>query len=331
MALWSSAPWRKQAVGWMDERLADAGIRRTGDVEQPRLRPWGTALTAPTSGGRVWFKAPGPKTSFEVGLYALLHDVAPDHVLAPIAADAQRGWILLPDGGPVLGDQVSGPALVDALRLILPEYARLQRGLTPHVDRMLSLGVTDMRAEIMPTRFDEAMLVINDYAQQHGGETELATCGRLAGLRDEFASWCTELATAPGPPSLDHNDLHPGNVFAWGASDASRAKFYDWGDSVVAHPFAVMLVVRRVLRHALEVGHDSPAVRAVIDPYLEVFSDLAPHAALARTLRLACRVAVPARALVWNRALSMLQPGEHNDEASAPFETMEMLLDTQWR
>jgi hypothetical protein len=88
-AAWSSTQWRDDAVAWLDERLAAAGIERTGDVEQPHLRPWATVLRAPTSTGPVWLKAAGPGTAFEVGLYELLSRVSPDHVLTPIATDRQ--------------------------------------------------------------------------------------------------------------------------------------------------------------------------------------------------------------------------------------------------
>jgi hypothetical protein len=50
-------------VTWLDERLAASGIRRTGEVSQPHLRPWATALRAPTDRGPVWLKASGPETA----------------------------------------------------------------------------------------------------------------------------------------------------------------------------------------------------------------------------------------------------------------------------
>ena len=39
---------------------------------------------------------------------------------------------------------------------------------------------------------------------------------------------------------VDHNDLHDRNVLPAGANGQFR--YYDWGDSVVAHPFASMLL-----------------------------------------------------------------------------------------
>ncbi len=65
---WSSTSWRDSAVSWLDEQLAAAGIERTGEVEQPHLRPWATVLKAPTTDGPVWLKAAGPGTAFQAAL-----------------------------------------------------------------------------------------------------------------------------------------------------------------------------------------------------------------------------------------------------------------------
>lgn len=59
----------------------------------------GTVLRVPTTAGTVWLKATAPETGFEVGLYELLTRSPRDRVLTPIASDATRGWIVLPDRG----------------------------------------------------------------------------------------------------------------------------------------------------------------------------------------------------------------------------------------
>ena len=91
VAAWSSQAWRESAVSWLDEQLSGAGIERTGEVEQPRVRPWATLLTAPTTHGPVWLKAASPHTAFEVPLYAILIRTVSDRVLTPIGTDPERG------------------------------------------------------------------------------------------------------------------------------------------------------------------------------------------------------------------------------------------------
>lgn len=127
--IWATRAWRDLALTWLDEHLAAEGITRTGDADQPHLRPWATALRIPTTVGPVWLKATGPGTAFEVRLYALLNEVVPEGILTPLAIDPDRSWIVLPDGGSTLGDHIeSGEIdLAVALGTILPCYAELQR------------------------------------------------------------------------------------------------------------------------------------------------------------------------------------------------------------
>jgi hypothetical protein len=312
VAAWSLPAWREAAVAWVDERLAAAGLERAGEAEQTRVLPWATVLRIPVSGGAVWFKAAGPGTAFEVPLYALLARTVPGQVLTPIAADEARGWILLPDGGPTLAER--GADLVEAI----VQYGRVQRELEPHVGEMLALGVPDMRPAAMSWRFGEALEAAS------GGDA--ATLRRIAAMEGTVRGWCERLAASPLPASLDHNDLHPRNILV---DDAGRIRYYDWGDSVVAHPFAAMLVPLGLVRRG---GGDAGLVRAR-DAYLDVFSDRAPRAELAETLALACHVAKIARALTWHRALQAArEQGEAVDPewASAPLETLALVLDESY-
>jgi len=318
---WRSEEWRRAAGSWLDERLADAGLARTGKVEQPRIRPWGTVLTAPTTGGPVWLKAPGSATAFEVPLYDLLRRVAPDHVLEPVAVDVARGWVLLPDGGTAVRDGVDQDRLLDAMVSILPQYGQFQRDLMSHVDTMLSLGVVDMRAEVMPERLAQALDAAKRVARTHGDPRNVV--GRLSTWLPDFAFRCARLADAVVPASLDHNDLHLGNVLR--VDD--RIRFYDWGDAVVAHPFASMLVGLGMLPYSLGVGPDDPAVLRARDAYLEPFTDLAPAGQLVEELELACWVAKPARALVWDRAV---RADPDSEFATAPLAALGGLLADSW-
>jgi hypothetical protein len=287
----------REATIWLDERLAEAGIERRGEVTAPHVRPWGTVMKAETDHGPVWLKAPGPETAFEVRLYEIMRRIKAHGVLEPIAIDTANGWVLLPDGGTTLGD--SKKDLAEAMEEVLPHYAQLQRDLTTHVDELLEAGVTDMRAQVMLQRFDEATV----HAPQ-----------RIRAMRDTFAGWCERLGEAKVPASLDHNDLHPWNILPGN-------KFYDWGDSVVAHPFASMLLGLGFLHERQGLA----AIKRPRDAYLEVFSDLAPHAELVEELELACHVGKVARALTWERAV------RHQDEfADEPMKCLEELLSGTW-
>jgi hypothetical protein len=278
------------------EAWVDAHVERTGPVVLTRERPWGRVWRAPTALGPVWIKEPGAGTRFEVPLYGLLARVVPEDVLVPIAIDEARGRLLLPDGGPPLRDREDW---LDGLVEALVEYGRLQRALAPYAAEMLALGVHDMRPAVMPARFEEALAAAGDLPE-------------VAALAPRVGEWCERLAASPLPASLDHNDLHPGNVLA-------GPRYYDWGDAVLAHPFAVALVPLGMIA----ARHGEAALVRARDAYLAGFGE---PGELVETLELACRVAKIARALTWVRAIQAGGGAVDPDWADAPANTLALLL-----
>ncbi len=298
---WTSPSWRAGAVAWMDARLAAVGLQRIGEVAQPRIRRWGTVLTAVTGDGRVWLKATGPENLYEVVLHAGLAAAAPEHVPVVLGQDADRGWLLLRDHAPDLGTPDDPLPAAELVR-----YARLQRAFTSHVD-VLVAGVPDMRPGAMPRRFDEAVEAVGGFAARHGNAADRAAVDEVRALRPEFAEWCARLATSPVPVSVDHGDLHARNVLVGGGA----VRFLDWGDAAVAHPFASLLVPLTAAR-----GQAPRLLRA----YLGEFTDLAPLDQLVADADLACRLAQVARVLNWVRAVGI--DGADPRFARGPLETL---------
>ena len=328
VAVWATDAWRTGATDWLDERLGTAGIDRIGAVEQTRNMPWGTVLTAPTTAGPVWFKAGGDDTRYEARLYRILVDAAPRFVLHPIAVDADRGWLLLPDAGPpVVPRGASVETLVDILTRALPDYATLQRSLLPHAEEMLAIGVRDMRPAALPDVFDEMLLATRTFVDRHGTEKDRQLWDRTAALRPAVVDGCDRLAGSPIPISLDHHDLHTENIrFGEAANGAFR--FYDWGDSGIAHPFTSMLVCLGVLVDYYHLAPEDPRLLAARDAYLEPFNDLAPRPELVEELELACRLARIARALTWEY-VAAAQPdlgGAAGKYARDPFRVLSSMV-----
>ena len=308
------------ALDWMDDELTRAGRARTGDVEVVRVRPWGSVWRAPTDAGTVFLKEPAAATAFEVPLYDLLMRVVPGRILTPIALDVDRGWLLLPDGGPVVSEQHDGEALLGPMERIAPQYAQLQLDLAPHVDDLLEVGLADMRPERMLERFDEAL------GSVHPGPEHAARLRQVAELRPWFGEASARLSELPGGASLDHNDLHGGNVFL---DPGGGARFFDWGDAVVSHPFASLLVLRSVVRWLQGVHEETPAERRVVDAYLEPFGPVTDEAEVRETVELACELGKVARSLVWGRAVAPMPPDEDDPDGfrTAPVDWLLEVLD----
>jgi hypothetical protein len=266
-----------------------------------RPRPWSIVLTVPTSEGSYYFKTTAPEMANDAALTELLAREAPDLVLAPLAVDLDRRWMLLPDGGPRLRDVLTGTADLGQWERILPAYAQLQRRLEVRESQLLAAGALDRRPQRMPELFDQ---VLGDGEWLMLGEPDGLTDDQLARLRaliPRYAEACGELEAADIGSSIQHDDLHDGNVLA---GDGGY-RVIDWGDSGVAHPFSTLLVTLRSVGNAFELGDWTPFLPAapelerLRDAYLEPWSDRLPRAELVRLVRVAGWTGMVARALIW--------------------------------
>ena len=256
----------------------DRHVERTGPVEVVKERPWSYVVKVPTASGPVWFKENRGATRYEAPLVAALARWLPDRVLTPIAVEAERGWSLLPDGGPILREVTDRQDLGHWERL-LAAHAQLQRDLAPHAQELVDLGVPDHR----PAAFEA------NVARLPATDALSAELSNLLALNQT-------LAASAVPMSLQHDDLHDGNVFADG-------RVFDWGDSSVGHPFGVLLVTSRVAADRFEVSDGDPLVLRLRDAYLEPWSDLADRSTLLAEVRAAVQLGKVGRSLSWQRAL----------------------------
>ena len=329
--VWASPQWKGAATAWLDEQLSSRGVRRTSAVTQPHLQPWATILTATTTQGAVWLKATGPANAFEVPLYALLHRAVPGRVLAPIAGDVGRGWILLPDGGPSLGDRLDGVDLAAALAVVLRCYAQLQRDFVPEMDAALALGVADMRAQVMPTRFDEALETVGRLIGDAGARATTRHSARsrpYARPTDRGASawprlrarrvWITTTFT-PGTCSCRASTDQTRSGCTTGEMPSSR---------IHSRACSSLWAGRRT-------GLRPPSTRQSCFGFaMATWSRSATSHRTRSWLppsRPACRVGKVARALTWARAIAQSDPDQLDDDyANAPLVSMLLLLDPSY-
>ncbi|MEU8473380.1 phosphotransferase [Streptomyces sp. NPDC029006] len=285
---WEQETWRAEALGWMAEGLTAHGLRAAGRLDV-RLRPWSVLIRVPVAGRTaVWFKASPPAGAFEGPLTAALARWVPEHVLRPLAVDAARGWSLLPDGGDlfrtVLAREPVGPRAWEEL---LGQYAHMQHALVPHAHALERLGVPAARTPGLPLVFDR--LLAGDRVL---GPDDRA---RLEELRPRLADWCAELASLGVADSLDHADLHDGQVFR---PAPGRYTFFDWGDAAVSHPFCSLRVTAERARDR----YGPHVLPRLLDAYLEPWTGPGRTAAqLRRAAALAWRLSVLSRSAAWGR------------------------------
>ncbi|HEX6699113.1 MAG TPA: aminoglycoside phosphotransferase family protein [Gaiellaceae bacterium] len=288
--IWTDLAWRESAIAWISRHVEVAG-----EIEQPHVRPWATAMRVPTPAGAVWFKASIPLLAHEGAVVEVLARRQPDLVPELIALDRASGWMLQRDAGTRLRELAAGRELLDRWAELLPLYADLQLDAAVDRDVFLDAGAPDRRLAALPSAY--ARLV-----EDVGGA--LSADERRAAHALEVERLCDELAAPGVPETIQHDDFHDGNVFV----RDGRYVFFDWGDACVSHPFFTLVVTLGSVGYGLELGDDAPELARLRDAYLEPWTRFAPLAALRDVFPIAHLLGRVCRALAWSELSPKLPP-----------------------
>ena len=276
---WTEPQWLAGADAWIRERANVAG-----ELDQFHIRWWSTVIRVPTPGEDLYFKAVAEGFLFEPPLTAKLFELKPDRVTAVVDIDTDRGWMLMRDAGRRLREVVQTRADLRHWELALPRYAELQLAVAPVADELLALGVPDARLSVLPLQLRAVLS-----QPVHG--LAPAEHERVVAALPEFEAMCGELAAYGIPETIQHDDLHDGQVFL----HDGRYLFFDWGDSCISHPFHSLTVALRANAAKLDLEPGGPELQRLRDAYLEPFGELREAA------NLAYWTGTVARALAWDR------------------------------
>jgi hypothetical protein len=280
---WARPGWRARAQAWIEAQVAGT----VGEAEEVKIRPWSAVLRQPTGAGDVYFKANLPALANEPGLTRLLHRISPDHVLDVLADEPGEGWMLQADGGPTMRDRLDGTDDLERWERMLAIYADVQVRAAAHAGELLAQSAPDRRLPELRGLFED--LVVRKQ------EAMLPLAGRVAELAGELDAYGL-------PATIDHSDLHAGNVLAPG----DRYVVFDWHEGAVTHPFFSMMVATRWLEHNHGVEPGGADDRRLRDAYLEPWTAYGSRVQLRAALDLALRLGPLTRALGWDRVLGSM-------------------------
>ena len=200
---------------WIEHRANALGFGSPSGVEVFRNMPWATVAIVETEYERLWFKANQEAFAYEAALLDSIEHAAPGLVHAPLSFDRDTGWFLSRDGGLVASrDSASAQSIVSL-------YCDVQLASARIVEELIEAGVPDRRPHLLPARLE------------HFTDTELLAdfATELEHVTEPFAECCAVLA-ADGRLSATNGDVKWDHAFV-----GPPLRLFDFGDSVVTHPY----------------------------------------------------------------------------------------------
>jgi len=281
MERWREPAFVAEAQAWIDDRLADLGRVRAGEVEQPHVTDWSTVMRVPTDDGTVWFKANEEAMVHEAAVLELVAGRSDGRVPAPLARDDRTGWMLLADAGPRLRDVVAEERSLERWYDVLAAYARVQLACEGDVDELLALGLPDRRLHTLPGSYADLLAALPGADPRLPGPEAIEDlCARLTayGIRE----------------TVQHDDLHDGQVFL----GAGVHQVLDWGDACISHPFFTLAVtLEGVIAWGVDDEEGSEDVGPHLDAYLRPYEERYDRADLREAARTAMRLGWVCRAV----------------------------------
>ena len=302
---WHDPAWQAQAHDWIKAETQRNSIQLTGAIEQNHAYAWSTVMRVPSDQGLLFFKATAGETLFEIALTQKLADWFPDCMPELVALDAERGWMLMRDGGEQLRATIRPTQDVRPWEPVITRYAEVQIGLAGHVDEILALGIPDHRLAALPALYskllaDEASLMLD----QEKGLTS-AEFQQLIEMKPRFEQICRALAVLGIPETLNNGDFHDGNILI----KNGRVTFFDWGDATVTHPFVSLrtwFVSMEISLKLDDYAPPTPEMTALLERYLEDWERFASKESLLVAYDISRPVASIVKALLWHATISQL-------------------------
>ena len=284
--------WYADVDGWIDDALERLGRRRTGPSDVVKVWSLSAVLRVPCDPGPVWFKASCRHFHAEPALTELVASIAPEHAPTVLAADHDRGWLLMEEMSGALDDEDDdlppGTGVAAATAAATLQVRALER-----LDEIAATG--------LPRRGLAETLHGFDLVLRESRELDQLTDDELAAVRacrDEVHAMVDELSSCGLPIGLVHGDLHPGNA----AYEGDAVVLYDWSDACLGHPFLDLVL----LSSRVEESEREATREAFAEPWRAAFPGL--DLDLDRVVRLASVLEVAFQTVTYEQIYRSQEP-----------------------
>jgi hypothetical protein len=203
----------------------------------------------------------------------------------PIAIEPAQRWMLMDD----FGEELGATQTPDTLKTAISRFGQLQVQAATTVEELLTIGCLDRRLNVLSAQIDP---LLND--EQALAPLIAAERTKIRAMGPRLKTMCNELASYGVPFTLNHGDLHSGNI-----TDKSLL-FFDWTDACIAHPFLDLSVIMMDL--------EGDERESVLNPYLNLWTAYEPIERLYEMWKLAEPLGALHQAVSYQHILATLEP-----------------------
>lgn len=291
--------WLVDVRSWVCGQLGIPGAA-CPELQPVRIMPWAAVYRLEAEGRQVFFKACAPTQGHEPALVSYLARRHAACSLPVLAADLNRGWLLLPDGGDTLSHMQFGQmATFTAWIEIFPLVASLQRAAETDIEQMAQIGVPQKGLDDLLAVYSRLMDEPWRLRIDHPEGLDAAEAGALKPLLPRLERAFAGLAAVGLPESLVHEEPHDRHVFVRVEGDARRYAFYDWGDACIGQPLMWATLPLRDLAEDFPKALTPEVWNQLTAAYLNAWLDVAPFSVLQPALHVSMIAACLTRAQTW--------------------------------
>lgn len=230
---WARPGWLAEATGWIEAQLAAQGLPQAGAIEQQRTWSLSALLRVPLASGSAYFKALPPLFAAEPDITAALARRFPGQIPDVVAANGERGWLLMRE---FPGELLQHHPDLSVWSAALRQYARLQAATAAEAEAWLAAGCPDRRLAYLPAHFQAVLGDHEHLLIGHANGLTETQHAELLDLAHLIPAACLALEACGFPYTLEHGDLHGNNV----AVTPDGLVFFDWSDACWAHPLTCL-------------------------------------------------------------------------------------------
>lgn len=227
---------------WTEKSLLANGYLPLSALEDIQITAWSSVKRILTSNGYIYLKQIPLLLSLEPVIAQILHNKL--HANVPIVVDMNRdlNCFLMKDAGKPFYHFNESQLRLNLICEAINKYRYIQNESIPYINTFLDLGVPDWRLAQLPFLYKKLIiqedLLIND-------GMSIDDIKKLSSLFFKCSTLCEQLGKFSIPETLDHCDLHGGNILIEEKTNAIT--IIDWGETVITHPYLSLTVFFRGL------------------------------------------------------------------------------------